>query len=180
MATFGDDARFDDEPWGDHRQGRDGVRSCYVETGRARYPTTVIDVGSAPRRVRKRRSGGHDSGTMGPWRGLPATGRRVAFPLCLGLSVSDSADRLLAEWVYYDRAAVLGQLGMCSHEPFAGAGSHRHGLESPTNPGARTFPSLRKRKRPGLHKRPNMRVQRTRSSASPPHSPLTRHPLGSR
>ena len=26
--------------------------------------------------------------------------------------------------------------------------------------------------------RPNMRVQRTRSSASPPHSPLTRHPLG--
>ena len=27
---------------------------------------------------------------------------------------------------------------------------------------------------------PNTRVQRTRSSASPPHSPLTRHPLGSR
>ena len=26
---------------------------------------------------------------------------------------------------------------------------------------------------------PNMRVQRTRSSASPPHSPLTRGPLGS-
>jgi hypothetical protein len=26
--------------------------------------------------------------------------------------------------------------------------------------------------------RPNPRVQRTRSSASPPHSPLTRHPLG--
>src|SRR5947208_3309951 len=25
---------------------------------------------------------------------------------------------------------------------------------------------------------PNPRVQRTRSSASPPHSPLTRHPLG--
>src|SRR6476659_2102727 len=25
---------------------------------------------------------------------------------------------------------------------------------------------------------PNMRVQRTRSSASPPHSPLTRYPLG--
>jgi hypothetical protein len=26
---------------------------------------------------------------------------------------------------------------------------------------------------------PNTRVQRTRSSASPPHSPLTRNPLGS-
>jgi hypothetical protein len=30
-------------------------------------------------------------------------------------------------------------------------------------------------KKPGA---PNMRVQRTRSSASPPHSPLTRRPLG--
>ena len=27
-------------------------------------------------------------------------------------------------------------------------------------------------------RQPNTRVQRTRSSASPPHSPLTRHPLG--
>ena len=32
---------------------------------------------------------------------------------------------------------------------------------------------------PMINKRPNMRVQRTRSSASPPHSPLTRRPLGS-
>ena len=31
---------------------------------------------------------------------------------------------------------------------------------------------------PMINKRPNMRVQRTRSSASPPHSPLTRNPLG--
>jgi hypothetical protein len=29
-----------------------------------------------------------------------------------------------------------------------------------------------------MSQRPNTRVQRTRSSASPPHSPLTRHPLG--
>ena len=27
MATFGTEARYDDEPWDDHRTGRDGVRS---------------------------------------------------------------------------------------------------------------------------------------------------------
>ena len=32
--------------------------------------------------------------------------------------------------------------------------------------------------RPASVGSPNMRVQRTRSSASPPHSPLTRYPLG--
>ena len=32
--------------------------------------------------------------------------------------------------------------------------------------------------RPSLKPAPNTRVQRTRSSASPPHSPLTRRPLG--
>ncbi|HXG97332.1 MAG TPA: nuclear transport factor 2 family protein, partial [Gemmatimonadales bacterium] len=35
MATFGMDARYDDEPWGDHRSGRDGVRSYYAELMRA-------------------------------------------------------------------------------------------------------------------------------------------------
>jgi len=31
MATFGINAQYDDEPWGDHRIGRDGVRSYYSE-----------------------------------------------------------------------------------------------------------------------------------------------------
>jgi len=26
LATFGDTARYDDEPWGEHYNGRDGVR----------------------------------------------------------------------------------------------------------------------------------------------------------
>jgi len=120
MATFGDDAQFDDEPWGDRRRGRDGVRSYYVEIMSA-LPDLVIDV--------KERHLAADSiilevairGThLGPWRGLPATGRYVDFPLCAVYSF-DSADRLLAERVYYDRAAVLGQLGMF-HEPLRGLG----------------------------------------------------------
>jgi steroid delta-isomerase-like uncharacterized protein len=120
MATFGADARFDDEPWGDRRQGREGVRSYYVDIMSA-LPDLVIDV--------KGRHVASDSvvlevtirGThLGPWRGLPATGRRVEFPLC-AVYLFDSADRLLAERVYYDRAAVLGQLGMF-HEPLRGLG----------------------------------------------------------
>jgi hypothetical protein len=37
---------------------------------------------------------------------------------------------------------------------------------------------LRRPGRLAIKALPNMRVQRTRSSASPPHSPLTRSPLG--
>jgi steroid delta-isomerase-like uncharacterized protein len=120
MATFGADARFDDEPWGDRRRGRDGVRSYYTEIMSA-LPDLAIDV--------RERHVASDCvilevtirGThLGPWRGLPATGRSVEFPLC-AVYEFDAADRLFAERVYYDRAAVLGQLGMF-HEPLRGLG----------------------------------------------------------
>ena len=28
LATFGSDARYEDEPWGDHRTGRDSLLAC--------------------------------------------------------------------------------------------------------------------------------------------------------
>jgi hypothetical protein len=43
MATFGDGPRYDDEPWADHRRGRDGVRSYYTELMRA-LPDLGIDI----------------------------------------------------------------------------------------------------------------------------------------
>ena len=52
---------------------------------------------------------------LGAWRGLPATGRRVDFPLC-GVYTFDSEDRLAGEKIYYDRGTVLRQLGVF-HEP---------------------------------------------------------------
>lgn len=120
MATFGDEARFDDEPWGDRREGRDGVRSYYIEIMRA-LPDLVIEV--TERHVAADTvilevtiRGTH----LGPWRGLPATGRQVGFPLC-AVYLFDTNDRLAGERVYYDRAAVLGQLGMF-HEPLRGLG----------------------------------------------------------
>jgi steroid delta-isomerase-like uncharacterized protein len=120
LATFGSDARYDDEPWGDHRTGRDGVRSYYSELMRA-LPDLAIDV--------THRHVAADSvivevvirGThLGPWRGLPATGRRLEFPLC-GVYTFDADDRLAGERIYYDRGVVLGQLGLF-REPVRGWG----------------------------------------------------------
>ena len=111
MATFGDGARYDDEPWADHRRGRDGVRSYYTELMRA-LPDLGIDI--------KHRHVSSDSivlevtisGThLGAWRGLPATGNRLEFPLCAVYTFDDD-DRLAGERIYYDRATVLRQLGI--------------------------------------------------------------------
>jgi steroid delta-isomerase-like uncharacterized protein len=96
MATFGTTARYDDEPWADHRSGRDGVRSYYTDRMRA-LPDLAIEV--------RHRHVASDSivleviirGThLGQWRGLPATGRRVEFPLC-AVYTFDADDRLAGE-----------------------------------------------------------------------------------
>jgi steroid delta-isomerase-like uncharacterized protein len=48
---------------------------------------------------------------LGGWRGMPATGRRIEFPLC-GIYTFDAEDRLAGEKIYYDRGTVLRQLGI--------------------------------------------------------------------
>jgi steroid delta-isomerase-like uncharacterized protein len=129
MATFGMDARYDDEPWGDHRIGLDGVRSYYIELIRA-LPDLAIEV--------KHRHVASESlvleviirGThLGAWRGLPATGRGMEFPLC-GIYTFDGNDRLAGERIYYDRGAVLGQLGLF-HEPLGWRGRAINVLSHP-------------------------------------------------
>ncbi len=120
MATFGMNARYDDEPWEDHRTGRDGVRSYYTELMRA-LPDLAIElkhrhVASESIVVEVTIRGTH----LGPWRGLPATGRRMEFPLC-AVYTFDADDKLAGERIYYDRGAVLGQLGLF-HEPVRGLG----------------------------------------------------------
>jgi len=115
LATFGAGARYDDEPWGEHFHGLDGVRSFYTQLMTA-LPDLEIDV--------QKRHVTDDAilvevvirGThLSSWRGMPATGRRIAFPLC-GIYTFDSADRLAGEKIYYDRGTVLRQLGIF-HEP---------------------------------------------------------------
>ncbi len=115
LGTFGETAQYDDEPWNEHYQGRDGVRQFYGQLMKA-LPDLEIDV--------QRRHITDDTillevvirGThLGGWRGLPATGRRVEFPLG-GVYVFDGDDRLARERIYYDRGTVLRQLGVF-HEP---------------------------------------------------------------
>ena len=57
---------------------------------------------------------------LGPWRGLPPTGRKLNVPLC-GVYTFDAENRLAGEKIYYDRATVLRQLGMF-HEPDTAVG----------------------------------------------------------
>ena len=115
LRTFGDTARYDDEPWGEHYEGRNGVRRFYEQLMRA-LPDLEIEV--RHRHVAEEAilveviiRGTH----LGGWRGLPATGRRVEFPLC-GVYTFDTDDRLTGEKIYYDRGTVLRQLGVF-HEP---------------------------------------------------------------
>jgi steroid delta-isomerase-like uncharacterized protein len=120
LKTFGDGAHYDDEAWGEHYRGSDGVRSFYEQLMSA-LPDLEIDV--------QRQHVAEDAvlveviirGThLGAWRGLPATGRRVEFPLC-GVYTFDPDDRLAGERIYYDRATVLRQLGVF-HEPQSAIG----------------------------------------------------------
>ncbi len=120
LRTFGDTARYDDEPWDEHYKGRDGVRQFYEQLMKA-LPDLEIEV--------QRRHVADDAillevvirGThLGGWRGLPATGRRVEFPLC-GVYTFDTEDRLAGEKIYYDRGTVLRQLGVF-HEPQSALG----------------------------------------------------------
>ncbi len=115
LQTFGDSARYDDEPWNDHFQGRSGVRAFYEQLMHA-LPDLQIEV--------RQRHVSDDAvlvevvirGThLGSWRGLPATGRKIEFPLC-GVYTFDADDRLAGEKIYYDRGTVLRQLGIF-HEP---------------------------------------------------------------
>jgi steroid delta-isomerase-like uncharacterized protein len=115
IQTFGESARYDDEPWNQHYEGREQVRQFYQQL-MAALPDLNIEI--------LRRHVAADAvvleviirGTqLGPWRGLPATGRRVEFPLC-GVYTFGADDRLAGERIYYDRAMVLKQLGVF-HEP---------------------------------------------------------------
>jgi steroid delta-isomerase-like uncharacterized protein len=111
MATFGKEARYDDEPWGSHYQGRGQVRAFYADLLRA-LPDVHIDIarqhlGDAAVILEVIIRGRH----LGSWRGLPGTGRQVEFPLC-GIFTFDDTNRLAGEKIYYDRATVLRQLGI--------------------------------------------------------------------
>jgi steroid delta-isomerase-like uncharacterized protein len=132
LGTFGATPRYDDEPNGEHHLGLEGIHRYYEDLMRA-LPDLHIDV--------KRRYVTDDaltleveiSGThLGPWRGLPATGRRVRFPLCAIYTFD--GDKLAGERIYYDRATVFRQVGIF-HDPETALGRALTALTHPVTIG---------------------------------------------
>lgn len=120
LATFGDAARYDDEPWDEHYDGHEGVREFYRQLMTA-LPDLQIEVlrqyvADDAILVEVIIRGTHS----GEWKGLPATRRRVALPVC-GIYTFDAGNRLAGEKIYYDRGTVLRQLGVF-HEPSSALG----------------------------------------------------------
>ncbi len=111
LATFGSSARYDDEPWDEHHMGREAVRSFYEDLLRA-LPDLQIEVtkehATSEAVIVECLIRGTHGGT---WRDLPATGRRIEFPLC-GVYTFDEDGKLAGEKIYYDRATVLRQCGV--------------------------------------------------------------------
>ena len=113
MSTFGATGFYDDEPWGEHHEGLDAVRSYYSDFLRV-APDFHIEVKRAHPTDEAVILEVQLTGTQtGAWRGLPATRRRFDFPLC-AIFTFDHEDRLAGERIYYDRAMVLRQLGVLS------------------------------------------------------------------
>jgi steroid delta-isomerase-like uncharacterized protein len=115
MTTFGSHARYDDEPWGEHHDGRDSVRAFYAGLMAAApdLQITIHATYESPQAVilQVTTSGTH----QGWWRGLPPTGNRLNIPIC-AIYTFDANNRLAGEQIFYDRATVLRQLGVF-HEP---------------------------------------------------------------
>ena len=129
MATFGDEAEYHDTSWAEHHNGRAAVQSYYLDALSA-LPDMRIDmqnclVTDEAVVLEVSINGTH----LGPWRGLPATGRTVQFSLC-GIFRFSSNGKLASETIYYDRASVMRQIGLY-HEPIGMMGRLATALSHP-------------------------------------------------
>lgn len=111
LETFGVADAYEDRSWGERWTGMEGIRAYYesllaasedlridIEREHVTDETVLLEVTI---------SGTH----TGTWYGMPATGRRFAFPLC-AIFTFDGRDRLAGERIYYDRATVMQQMGI--------------------------------------------------------------------
>lgn len=111
MRTWGANPSFDDVAWDEQSYGRGEVRAHYDELLKS-FPDLGIEVLKCHVTdefviLEVIVSGTH----LGQWRDLPALGRRMESRVCALYSFDD--DEMLAlERTYYDKAAVLEQLGI--------------------------------------------------------------------
>ena len=111
VDTFGADPGFIDNSAREDHHGHDGVRAFYADLF-AGFPD--FSLGIERRHIAEETiilevfvRGTH----TGTWKGIPATGRRVDFPVC-AIFTFDDRDRIHSETAYFDRMTVLSQLGV--------------------------------------------------------------------
>ncbi len=115
MRTWGRDPWFDDVAWDEQNYGREEIRAHYLELLQA-FPDLHIE-------VHDRHVDGNTvilevtvTGThTGRWRDLPPLNRRMRSRVC-ALYTFDDEGMLNLERAYYDKAAILEQLGLF-HDP---------------------------------------------------------------
>ncbi len=109
VATFAS-PRYEVVPTGEVIDGAEAVGRLLDETMRAfpdlRFTTHALHHADDAVFVECTFEGTH----LGPWRGLPATGKRVAYRMC-NVFVFDG-DRLLCERLYFDILTALKQVGV--------------------------------------------------------------------
>ena len=113
VSTFDSAAEWRDLAGNETHSGHEGIRRLYAELFGG-FPDFSLDVrrkhvASDAIILEVVATGTHN----GVWKGIPATGRRVTFPICAIFTFSVN-DKLTAEVVYYDRMTVLTQLGIMS------------------------------------------------------------------
>ena len=102
--------RYEIVPTGEIWDGHDGVGKLLLENKTAFPDFTFI-----PEHIHHAEEAvfveGRFTGThLGPWRGLPATGRRIDFPICIAFLFEE--DRMMCERTYFDIGTLLRQLGV--------------------------------------------------------------------
>ncbi|HEX3328084.1 MAG TPA: ester cyclase [Actinomycetota bacterium] len=81
----------------------------------------------------------------GRWRGLPATGRCVDFPMLIVFPFK--GDQMMGERIYFDLATALRQLGV-ARDPNTVAGKISTALNHPITLGRALFRGAQRRRRP--------------------------------
>lgn len=105
-------ARYDVLSLGDVYDGADRVHDFLDDNLRGFPDFEFVPVRISPSTdcvvVEGRFTGTH----RGPWNGLPATGRRVDFPMCLVFEFE--GEEMVGERLYFDLGAPLRQLGVAA------------------------------------------------------------------
>src|SRR4051794_29972052 len=125
--AFFDRPRYEVVPTGEVFDGPDRLHDLMHENVTA-FPDFRFDVANLHHADDAIVVEGTFRGTqLGAWRGLPATGRRVSFPMLIVFPFD--ADRMLGERLFFDLATALRQLGVARPEHDHGEGGD--GVEPP-------------------------------------------------